>query len=190
MRELNGWDGHGEHRRHARDAAPDTRARQAHDGPKHAANDAIKLRMLLDPEYRKSVHLAARKNADATDPAYPAKHAAGRQETQEVKPPAVKTENQDQPVGRHAAKFDARERMPERQEEKQGRPERSRLPKTDTVQMLSGNFLAFATLASVLSWMPDSWEKVAAGFATAIVGNVGWANRRWKDRHGKNRPED
>ncbi len=80
-------------------------------------------------------------------------------------------------------------KSPERQEQKQEKPERSRLPRTDTVQMLSGNILAVATGAVALGLLPGSWEKVTAGIASAVIGNITWANRRWKERHG-NRPED
>ena len=58
MRELRGW--HGDLGRHAGDAAwargssTDSHAKHAADSPKHAANDALKLKILTNPEARKA----------------------------------------------------------------------------------------------------------------------------------------
>jgi hypothetical protein len=194
MRELHGH--HGEHRRHGRDAPALTDpAVRAHDGPKHAAQDAVKLSMLTDPTLRMAERLRYARKVEARNAEYAARHAKSqdgdqarapeRPRPQEPRPEHVSPESPDKPAG----KIDARTKSPEHQEQKQGKPERSRLPKADTVQMVSGNIFAIATGAVALGLLPDSWEKVAAGIATAVIGNITWANRRWKDKHG-NRPED
>lgn len=151
--------------------------------------------MLLDPEARKAARLTYQQKVEAAETGYAARHARPRDGSQarapgqprprESRPEHAPPESRDQPAG----KIDARTKSPERQEQKQEKPERSRLPRTDTVQMLSGNILAVATGAVALGLLPASWEKVTAGIASAVIGNITWANRRWKERHG-NRPED
>jgi hypothetical protein len=42
--------------------------------------------------------------------------------------------------------------------------------------MLTGNGLAIATVAAAFNLLPDSWEKVAASIAAAVVGNVAGEN--------------
>ncbi len=73
MRELHGY--HGEHRRHAHNAATDAPATRAHDGPKHASHDSPKLRMLLDPEARKTERLKYQQKVEAAESEYAGKHA-------------------------------------------------------------------------------------------------------------------
>lgn len=67
MRELD--DGYSDRPHHARDAGADahTRVRQVHDGPKHAVQHDLKLKMLLDPEARRAAHLAARQKAETAE---------------------------------------------------------------------------------------------------------------------------
>lgn len=104
MRELHGY--HGEHRRHAHDAAAATdtsgkHARdRAHDAPKHEAPDSLKLKMVPDPEARKAEHLRYRKTVEA----YEAKHAAGQLKPQEAKPKAAPPEARDKPASRIASR--------------------------------------------------------------------------------------
>jgi hypothetical protein len=195
MRELHGW--HGDHGRHARDAhAPaDNRTPRAHDSPKHASHDAPKLRILLDPEFRKAERLKYQQKVEAAEAEYAARHAKPKAndqshtpeqlKSQQPKPEHTPPETRDKPASKLAAKWDA----PESQREERRRPERSRLPRADTVQMLTGNGLAVVSIAAAFNLLPDSWEKVAASVVAAVVGNVAWGNRRWKDKHG-NRPED
>lgn len=195
MRELHGY--HGEHARHARDphAPADNPATRAHDHPKHAARDSLKPRMLLDPEARKAARLDYQRKVEAAEAEYAARHARPgpgdqprpphQRRPQQPKPEHAPPESRDQP----AAKIAGREKPPGRQREEGRTPERPRLPKTDTVDMLARNGLAVASVAVAFNLLPDSWEKVAASAAAAVIGNVAWANRRWKERHG-NRPED
>jgi hypothetical protein len=106
MRELHGY--HGEHRRHAHDAAADTPVTRAHDGPKHAAHDSLKQRMLLDPEARKAEHLKYRQKVEAAEAEYAARHAkpkTGDQSRapeqlrpQEEKPEHASPETRDKPA--------------------------------------------------------------------------------------------
>lgn len=171
MRELRDW--HGEHHRHARDAGADVH-------PKHAA-DPPRLRVLRDAEVRIAEALKHR-NAVRE---YEAKHAAGHPKPQEAKPEHAPPENRDKP----SSKIAERTKPPERQEQKQRKPERSRLPAADTAQMVAGNGLAIVSVAVFLNALPERWETVAASVLGAVVANVAWGNRRWKDKHG-NRPED
>lgn len=93
MRELHG--DHGEHRRHARDAAGDAHATRAHDGPKHAAHDSLKLRILLDPDFRKSERLKYQQKVDAE---YTAQHSRPKDRDQEPKPERAPPETRDKPA--------------------------------------------------------------------------------------------
>jgi hypothetical protein len=43
------------------------------------------------------------------------------------------------------------------------------------------------TIAVVLGDASAKWDAVAAGTVTAVVSNVAWANRRWKEKHGIDR---
>jgi len=137
--------------------------------------------MLLDPVARRAEHLRYRQSVEA----YEAKHAAGQLKPQEAKPEHVPHETRDKPTSEIAE----RRKPLERQREERRMPERSRLPAADTVQMVTGNGLAMAAVAVAFNVLPDTWDKVAASIFAAVVGNVAWGNRRWKDKHG-NRPED
>jgi hypothetical protein len=71
MRELHGWQSHGEHRhRHARDAGADIH-------PKHSA-DTPRFRVLADPEVRKAEFLKYQRAVQQDDAKYEPKHAIGR----------------------------------------------------------------------------------------------------------------
>jgi hypothetical protein len=174
MRELHGY--HGEHRRHAHDATADAPATHAHDGPKHAAQDALKLKMVTDPAARVAEHLRHRKVVEA----YEAKHATGQLKPQEAKPEHAPPETRDKP----ASKIDERTKALEGQREDRRTPERSRLPKNDTAQMMAGYGIALASVADAVNILPGKWEAVLTGFLGAAVATVAWANRRWKDKHG------
>ena len=175
MRELHDW--HGDRHRHARDAAADAPGKQARD----QAHGQRKFEILSDPEARKAEHLKYRKTVEAYEP----KHAAGQLKPQEAKPEHAPPETRDKP----ASKIAERTRPPELQEQKQRKPERSRLPANDTTQMVAGIGIALSSVADALNVLPGKWEAVAASFLGAAVAGVAWGNRRWKDKHG-NRPED
>jgi len=171
MRELRDW--HGDRHRHARDAPADAPAKHAADSPQ--------LRVLRDPEVRKAEFFKYQKAVQE----YEAKHAAGQLKPQEAKPEHVPPETRDKP----ASKIAERTKPPERQEQKQRKPERSRLPGNDTTQMVAGIGIALSSVADALNVLPGKWDAVAASFLGAAVASVAWGNRRWKDKHG-NRPED
>lgn len=151
--------------------------------------------MLRDPEARKAARLAYQQKVEAAEAGYAARHArpapGDRPRTpdqrgpREPDPEHAPPEPRDKPAGKIAD----RGKPSGRQREEGRTPERPRLPKTDTVDMLARNGLAVASVAVAFNLLPDSWEKVAASVAAAVIGNVAWANRRWKERHG-NRPED
>src|ERR1700761_1297773 len=143
MRELHGY--HGEHRRHAHDATPatDTPVTRAHDGPKHAAHDSLKQRMLLDPEARKAEHLKYRQKVEAAEAEYAARHAKPKPgdqarapeqlKPQEPKPQHASPETRDKPT----TKIAQRREPGEQQELKQAKSERSWLPRADIVKAIS-----------------------------------------------------
>jgi hypothetical protein len=197
MRELH--DHHGEHRRHAHDAAADTHLIRAHDAPKHAANDALKLRMLTDPAFRMAMRLKHQEKVEAADAEYAAKHAKPkpsdqsrrpeRFRPQEPKPEHASPETReglgvDRETAAALAEVDGRTaRLPD-QAAKKRKPERSWLPQADVVQAISnvGMFITSVTVA--LGDIPQKWDAVAASGVVAVVSNVAWANRRWKEKHG------
>lgn len=199
MRELHGY--HGEHRRHAHDAtAPaDTHGKhapdRAHETPKHASHDSPKFKILRDPEARKAEHLKYQQKVEAAEAEYAAKHAKPKpgdqprtpeqRKPQEQKPEHAPPETRDKP----ASRISERTKSPERQEQKQSKPERSRLPANDTTQMLAGIGITLSSVADAVNVLPGRWDAVLASFLGAAVASVAWANRRWKDKHG-NRPED
>jgi hypothetical protein len=166
MRELRDW--HGDRHRHARDAAADVHAKHAADSPR--------LRVLSDPEVRKAEFFKYQKIVQEHE----AKHATGRLKPQEAKPEHAPPETRDKPAGKIAE----RTKPPERQEQKQRKPERSRLPANDTTQMVAGIGIAVSSVADALNILPGKWDAVAASFLGAAVASVAWGNRRWKDRHG------
>ena len=185
MRELHGY--HGEHRRHARDAhAPaDNPATRAHDGPKHAAHDSLKLRMLLDPEARKAARLEYQQKVEAAEDEYAASCVKPKPGSQgEPRPEHVSPETRDKP----SSKFDERERPPEVQREDGRKPQRSWLPRADMVKAVTDVSTFVTTIAVALGDASAKWEAVAATGAAAVVSNIIWANRRRKDEHG-DRPE-
>lgn len=184
MRELHGWHERGDHARHARDvhAPADGRATRAYDSSKHAAHDALKRMMLSDPEARKAEVSRYRKLVDA---AYGPKHAAGQVKPQENQPEHAPPGARDRP----ADKIDQRTKELEGQQEDRRTPERSRLPRNDTAQMVAGYGIAIAAVADAVNILPGKWDAVLTGFAGAAVATVAWANRRWKEKHG-HRPED
>jgi hypothetical protein len=193
MRELHGRHEADRHpHRHAHDAAAatDTPAARAHDAPKHAAHDSLKLKMLLDPEARKAEFLKYQKAVGA----YEARHAAGQDKPDggdrgqaveqlrrsESRPEHVPAETQDKP----AAGIAKRRETAEQQEQKQARPERSWLPRADVVQAVSNIGMFATSIAVALNDIPGKWDAVAASAVAAVVANVAWANRRWKEKHG------
>ncbi len=194
MRELHGY--HGEHRRHARDApAPaDNPATRAHDGSRHAAQDAIKLRMLLDPEARKAARLNYQRKAEAAEADYAVRHAwpapgdrprtPDQRSPREPRPQHAPPEPRDQP----ASRFDQRERPPEVQREDGRKHQRSWLPRADMVKAVTDVGTFVTTIAVALGDASAKWEAVAATGAAAVVSNIIWANSRRKDKHG-DRPE-
>jgi hypothetical protein len=199
MRELHGY--HGEHRRHAHNAAApaDTHGKhardRANDAPKHASHDAPKFKILRDPEARKAEHLKYQQKVEAAEAEYAAKHAKPKPGDQSRAPEQLKPqergpehtppEARDKPTSRLAEKWDS----PESQREERRRPERSRLPANEATQMVAGIGVAISSVADALNVLPGRWDAVAASFLGALVAGVAWGNKRWKDKHG-NRPED
>jgi hypothetical protein len=177
MRELRDWHGHGEHRpRHAHDATADTPAKHARDTPKHAAHDGLKLKMLLDPEFRKAEHLRYRKTVDAYEP----KHAAGKLKPQEAKPEQAPPETRDKP-----ASAIAKRAIPEdREARRQAKPERSRLPSNEVAQFAVSVGALASNVADALGMISARADGLAIGTLAAIVAGVAWGNKRWKDVHG------
>jgi len=186
MREVHGrHEARRDPHRHAHDAleATDAPPARAHDGPKHAAHDAPKFKMLLDPELRKAEHLRHRKTVEA----YEAKHAAGQRKPQEANPEHTPPETRDKPTSKLADKWDPQES----QREERRRPERSWLPRADMVKAVSDIGMLATAFAVALGDASAKWDAVAASAVTAVVSNVAWANRRWKEKHGdRDRPED
>jgi hypothetical protein len=193
MRELHGY--HGEHRRNAHDAATDAPVTRAHDGPKHAAHDSLRQRMLLDPEARKAEHLKYRQKVEAAEAEYAARHAKPKPGDQARAPEQLKPQEPNQNTrfpetrDKPASRIDERTKEPEGQREDRRTPERSRLPRSDTAQMVAGYGIALASLADAVNILPGKWDAVLTGFLGAAVATVAWANRRWKEKHG-HRPED
>jgi hypothetical protein len=191
MRDLHGSDGHGEHRRRARDAAAGTHAGHACDGPKHAANDVLKLRMLLDPEARKKAHLDYQKTAAAEAPAgYTARHAkfspgdqAGAIEmfkSGELKPEQAPPEARDQP----ARAIRKRRDSPGGQRQEQTHREHSRLPSNEATAFAVSVSSLLSLVAETANVIPVRAEGIVGGSLAAVLAGVAWGNRRWKDKHG------
>lgn len=198
MRELHAaWHEHGGRHRRGHDAivSADSYLARVQDPPRHEAHDSLKLRMLLDPEARKAERLKYQQKVEATESAYAAKHAkpgsgdqrpaAEQPRSQEAKPEHAPLETRDGPVSR----IDERTKPLDGQHEDRRTPERSRLPKNETAQMLAGYGIAIASVADAVNIMPGRWDAVFAGFIGAAVATVAWANGRWKEQHG-HRPED
>ena len=173
MRELHDW--HGDRHRHARDAAADAHAKHASD------SDSPQLRILRDPEARKAEFFKYQKAVQE----YEAKHAAAQLKPQEAKPEHTPPETRDKPTSRIAK----RREPTEQQELKQVRPQRSWVPRADMVQAISNIGMVATSIAVALNDVPAKWEAVAASGVAAVVANVAWANRRWKEKHG-DRSED
>ncbi len=166
MRELHGW--HGDRHRHAPDAAVDVHA-------KHAA-DSRRLQVLWDPEVRKAEFFKYQKIVQE----YEAKHAAEQLKPQEARPEAAPPEIRDKPTSRIAK----RREPAEQQELKQARPQRSWVPRADVVQAISNIGMLATSIAVALNDVPGKWDAVAASGVAAVVANVAWADRRWKEKHG------
>jgi hypothetical protein len=190
MRELHGW--HSDHGRHARDAhtPADHPATRAHDSPKHAAHDAPKLRILLDPEFRKAERLKYQQKVEAAEAEYAARHAKPKAndqartpeqlKPQKPKPEHTPPETRDKPASKIAERRDP----PESQREERRRPERSWMPRADVVRAIT-DIGTFATaIAVALGDASAKWDAVVVAGATTVVSNVAWANRRRKEKHG------
>ena len=178
MRELHG--GHEAERhphRHARDALADAPGKHARDH----AHTPRKFEILHDSAARIAESLRHRKVVEE----YEAKHAAGQLKPQEAKPEAAPPETRDKLASKIAKKWDS----PESQREERRLPERSWLPRADVVKAISDIGMLATTIAVALGDASAKWDAVAAGAVAAVVSNVAWANRRWKDKHG-DRPED
>ena len=208
MRELHGY--HGEHRRHAHDAAAPTDAHgkhardRAHDAPNHMSHDSPKFKILLDPEARKAEHLKYQQKVEAAEAEYAARHAKPKPGDQtrapeQRKPQEAKQEHAfpetrersstDRETKAALAEVDERTaRLPDQAAKKQ-KPERSWLPRSDIVKAISDIGMLATAVAVALGDAPAKWDAVAASAVTAVVSNVAWANRRWKEKHG-DRSED
>jgi hypothetical protein len=182
MRELRDWHGHGEHRhRHARDATADAPGKHARDAPKHAAHDGLKLKMLLDPEFRKAEHLRYRKTVEAYEP----KHAAGKLKPQEPNPEHAPPETRDKPASRIASRD-----LPESKEAAWKRKrERSWLPSNETSGIVVSVDSLFTTINASYNIIPGKVEGIAAAAIGVVVAGVAWANKRREDKHRGDRPE-
>jgi hypothetical protein len=193
MREVHGrHEARRDPHRHAHDAlaATDAPAARPHDGPKHAAHDAPKFKMLLDPEARKAEHLRHRKTVQE----YEARHAAGQPKPQETKPEHAPHEarehaSNDRETRDSLAEVDERTTRLPVQSAKKEKPERSWLPRADMVRAVSDIGMLATSFAVAFGVASVKWDAVAASAVTAVVSNVAWANRRWKEKHG-DRPED
>jgi hypothetical protein len=187
MREVHG--GHDAERhphRHARDALADAPGKHARD---HAHNPR-KLEILHDSAARIAETLRYRKVVQE----YEAKHAVGQPKPQESKPEHASPEARERPsvdreIKAALAEVDERTaRLPD-QAAKKRKPERPWLPRADMVKAISDVGLLVTTISVALGDASAKWDAVAAGAVTAVVSNVAWANRRWKEKHG-DRPED
>jgi hypothetical protein len=58
------------------------------------------------------------------------------------------------------------------------------MPRADMVQAVSNIGMLATALAVALGDVPVKWDAVAASGVTAVVSNIAWANRRWKEKHG------
>jgi hypothetical protein len=203
MRELHGY--HGEHRRHAHDAtAPaDTHEKhardRAHEAPKHASHDSPKFKILWDPEARKAERLKYEQKVEAAEAEYAGKHAKPKpgdqprtpdqRKPQESKPEHAPPETRerlsaDRETQAALAEVDERTaRLPDQAAKKQ-KPQRSWLPRADMVKAISDVGMLVTTIAVALGDASAKWDAVAAGAVTAVVSNIAWANRRWKEKHG------
>ena len=188
MRELHGRHEADRHpHRHAHDAvaATDPPAARAHDAPKHAAHDSLKLKMLLDPEARKAEFLKYQKAVRA----YEARHAAGQGKPQEAKPEHASPETRehaikDRETRAALAEVDERTARLPVQAAKKEKPERSWLPRADMVKAVTDISMFATAIGAAIGGVSAKWDVVAVSAATAIVSNVAWANRRWKEKHG------
>jgi hypothetical protein len=137
--------------------------------------------MLMDPALRIAEALRYRKTVEE----YEAKHGVGGAKPHERGPERTPPETRD----KAASKIDERTKELEGQREDRRTPERSRLPRNDTTQMVAGYGIAIVAVADAVNIMPGKWDAVLTGFVGAAVATVAWANRRWKEKHG-HRPED
>jgi hypothetical protein len=175
MRELHGY--HGEHRRHAHDAAADTAVARAHDRPK--------LQVLTDPEVRKAKNLQYRQQVEAGEAEYAAKHA----KLQEAKPQEAKAERKPLESKDRAADRIASRDLPEHKEvARKRKPERSWLPSNETSQVVASVDALFSVVNASYHIIPGRVDGIAAAALGVVVAGVAWANKRWKDKHG-DRPE-
>jgi hypothetical protein len=193
MRELHGW--HGDHGRYARDAPADKPAARVHDSPRHA-KDALKLRMLLDPEARKAARLAYEEKVKAAEAEYAARHAkpeasdqaraSDRLKPQEPKPEQALPGARDKPASRIADRD-----LPLRKEaEWRQKHERSWLPSNETSQVVVSIDALFTAINSSYHIVPGKVDGIAAAALGVVVAAVAWANKRWKDEHKHgDRPE-
>ena len=126
--------------------------------------------------------------------AYEAKHAAGQPKPQESKPEHAPPETRehaakDRETKAALAEVDERTARLPVQAAKKEKPERSWLPRADMVKAISDIGMLATAIAVALGDASAKWDAVAAGAVAAVVSNVAWANRRWKEKHG-DRPED
>jgi hypothetical protein len=182
MRELHGWHEAERHpHRHARDAAADAPGKHARD---HARSPR-KFEILGDSAARIAESLRYQKIVRE----YEAKHAAGKLKPREAKSEHAPPEARERPsVDRETkaalAEVDERTaRLPDQATKKQ-KLERPWLPRADMVKTISDIGILATTFAVALGGASAKWDAVAAGAVTAVVSNVAWANRRWKEKHG------
>jgi hypothetical protein len=186
MRELHGWhEADRDRQRHAHDAAADAPGKHARDAPQHAAHDSPKFKVLLDPAVRVAESLRSQKAVQE----YEAKHAAGQTKPQEAKPEHAPPETRehaakDRETRAALAEVDERTTRLPAQAAKKEKPERSWLPRADMVKAVSDVGMLATTIAVALGDASAKWDAVAAGAVAAVVSNVAWANRRWKEKHG------
>jgi hypothetical protein len=190
MRELHGY--HGEHRRHARDqhVPADNAATRAHDSPKRAAQDALKLKMISSPEARKEARFDYEQKVKAVQAEYAARHAKPKPgdearlleqlNSQEPRPEHAPPETRDKPANRIA-----RRSLSEPKEAAgQAKRERSWLPRADAVKGISDIGMVATAFAVAFGDASARWDAVAAAGVSAVVSNIAWANRRRKEKHG------
>jgi hypothetical protein len=183
MRELRDWHGHGEHRpRHAHDATADAPARHARDTPKHAAHDGLKLKMLLDPEFRKAEHLRYRKTVDAYEP----KHAAGKLKPQEAKPEQAPSETRDKPAaGIAKRRLEESNQVPD-----VAAKEKPRFKDKAVAFWAAASGWAVTTAADHLHVIPPGLASEIAGAIGVVALGILWRQSERTENRDGNRPKD
>jgi hypothetical protein len=200
MRELHGY--HGEHRRHAHDAAApaDTHGRhasdRAHDAPKHASHDAPRFKILRDPEARKAEHLRYQQKVEAAEAEYAARHAKpkpGEQtrapedlKPQEARPEHASPESGDKPAtGIAKRRLDKSSQAPD-----VAAAEKPRFKEKAVSFWAAASGWSITTAADYLHFIPHGLAgEIAGAIGVAALGILWRQGERTENKNG-NRPKD